>query len=370
MSLESIIDYIFDGFMNKFILEIGCKVIKVKLREYTKFINFHKSIGYSTLDMFFDYVFLRHMRPIHIDYLWNIVGLINNLEMDPEFSGMLCRYHKEKIEISELLDKYLIDMFNFFKNRPDIRAYIIIYPMYYRIIKFIIYGFGNSIVNQLISEQINILNYFWTEEELERIHFSKGHALIMLSRNIIMKCMSDFNTKALTKPSHNYPEPLKPSLYSIGEVVNTEIIKRTISELDFDIKLFDGKIDIDKLREQSQTDEQDEMFSFDQHYQNPWNALFISSINILLNCQNSHVFSKNVLDKAKYLTENQFIPVWHFSQMMQQPKNRSMNRDKNEEELLKEYGLIINEKTKHDDIVSNIKYNTWDRPEIIQWHAW
>jgi hypothetical protein len=230
-----------------------------------------------------------------------------------------------------------------------------------------IYGFGNSIVRDLISKQIDLHDYFSTEEELERMHFSKGHALIMLSLNIIRRYMSDFNTKAFARPSHSFPQPPKPDKHSIGKVVNTEIIKRTIAELDFTLNLFEEKIDIDKLREQSQTDEQDEMFSIDWHYRNPWNTLFLSSINTLFNQKSEHIFSKTVLERTKYLTENQFISAWHYTQMIQQPKNRSISDNISQEELIKEHGIIINEKSKQDDIVSNIKYTTWDRPEVTKW---
>ena len=369
MSPESIIDCNFNCFMTGSMLGIGCKVIKSKLCEYAQYINFRESRGYSKLDRFFDYVFLRPMRAIQVDYFWNILGLIDSLERDQKFTGMMCSYQNTKIDISELIDKYLLDMFNFFENRPDLRAYIIIYPMYYRMLKIMLYGYGNSIFREKISNQIDYRNYYFTEEDLERMRFSKGDAIIMFSHNMIEKCMSKFNANALAKPIDNYPRMSKPSPDSIGDVVNTEIIKRTISELDFDIKLSEKSIDLDLLRDQSQTDEQDEMFAFDRYYQNPWSAIFIRSITILANHQNGHKFSEEVLNRAKYLTENQIIPVWHFTRMMIQPENRSMERNVNQEDLMKEYGIIINEKTEHDSILADIKYHTWDRPEIRKWNA-
>jgi len=369
MSLESIIDCHFNGFMNGLTLGVGCKVIKSKLHESKYYSCFRELNGYSSLDLFFDYIFLRPMRTIQIDYIWNIVALIDSLERDKEFSGMMCRYQKNKIDISDLIDIYLLDMFSFFENRPDLRAYIIVYPMYYRMIKSMIYGYGNSIIREIISKQIEVSNYFWTEEELERMRFSKSSVIIMLSQNIIERCMSKFNSSALVKPENNYPQLSKPSRYSIGDVVNTEIIKRTISELDSDIKRLEENIDLDLLREQSQIDEQDEMFAFDRDYQNPWASLFMRSINILLNRANGHTFSQKVLNRARYLTENQFISVWHFAHMMKQPENRSLDINVNQEELIKEYGITINENTQHEAILSDIKYHTWDRPEIKKWHA-
>jgi hypothetical protein len=369
MSVETITDCYFNGFMNGLTLGVSCKIIKAKLLKYAQYINFRESEGYSKLDIFFDYIFLRPMRTIQIDYVWNIIALIDSFERDQAFYGMMCKYQKSKIDISELIDKYLLDMFNFFENRPDLRAYIIVYPMYYRIIKCMIYGYGNSIIREIISKQIDINNYFWTEEDLEKMRFSKGTAFIMLSQSIVERCMSKFNISALAKPSNNYPQPSKPSQNSIGEVVNTEIIKRTISELDSDLKILEKNMDLDLLREQSQTDEHDEMFTFDRYYQNPWNSIFMRSINILLNQKNGHTFSEEVLNRAKYLTENRFLSVWHYTQMMKQPENRNMDISVNQEELIMEYGITINENTEHEAILSDIKYQTWDRPEIITWKA-
>ena len=367
MSLETVIDHVFDGFMTGLSLGVGCKVIKTKLLNYKNF--FHESRGYSSLDMFFDYIFLRHIRHVQIEYIWNLVGLIESLERDHEFSGMMCLYNGKKIIVSELLDKYLYDMFTFFESRPDIRAYIIVYPIYYRIIKCMIYGFGNSIVSEIISKQINLHNYFWKEEELEKMHFSKGTARILMSRNIILRCMSDFNTKAFTKPHNNYPQPSKPSAFDMGEVVNTEIIKRTISELDFDLKLFENVFDVDKIREQSPSDEQDEMFSIDQNYVDPWYVIFMYSINTILNSKSSHKFSENILNQARYLVENNFISDWHYVQLNQEPENRKREEiEKNK--LFEEYGITMKNKTEHDNIVADIKYKTWDRPEIMQWNVY
>jgi hypothetical protein len=367
MSLESIIDYIFDNHMTVFSLLIGCKVIKAKLLEHITRFNFDNSHGYGKIEFFFDYVFLRPMRTVQIEYFWNIVGLIGFLETDQRFSGLMCKYLNNKIVISDLLDKYLFDMLNFFENRPDIRAYIIIYPMQYRIIKSMMYSFNNSVFNEIISREIDIHNYFRTEEELSKMYFSKGHALIILSRNIIRRCMYDFIIKALARPSNNYPQPSIPRPSSIGEVVNTEIIKRTISELDYVLDIIEEKIDVDKLREQSQADEQDEMFAFDRYYQNPWNSIFFSSFTTIFNMKFDHNFNENVISRAKYLVENRFLYVWQYVHMTLQPKDRSMDRIRENNELLDEFKIIIKEKSEHESIIANIKYNTWDKPDIIQW---
>jgi len=372
LSLESIIDCIFDGHMTGLRFEAGCKVIKTKLLEYKKYPSFYESKGYSGFDLIFDYLFLNPMRVVKIDYFWNIVGLISCLEMDQELSGMMCRYNRTKVNISELLDIYLFDMFSFFENRPDIRAYIIVYPLYYRIIKSMIYGYGNSIFSHIISKQVDVINYFWTEEELQKIHFTKSSGIIMMSDNMIRKCMSEFNNEAFTRSYNNYPRPPKPTPSSIGEIVNTEIIKRTIAQLDTDLKLIEKEIDIDKIREQSQDDEQDEMFAFDWYYKNPWNPLFMSSITILINFKSGHLFNKNVLDKVKYLVENKFMYVWQYIQMTQKPENRGIAKMKTEieAEMLNECGITLKEDSEHDNILSTIKYKTWDREEVIQWNKY
>jgi hypothetical protein len=111
------------------------------------------------------------------------------------------------------------------------------------------------------------------------------------------------------------------------------------------------------------------MFAFDRYYKNPWNSIFISSINIILR-HIKHKFNEVVLNKAKYLVENQFLYIWHYKQMTMQPENRSMDRTKEEKELLDEYGIILKENSEHEGIVANIKYKTWDLPEIIQWNVY
>jgi hypothetical protein len=368
MRVETVVDLVFDGFLTGLRLAAGCTVIKNKLFELKSL--FMSDRGYSTLDYFFDHLFLIPMRPVKIDYFWNIIGLIRALELDDRFSEMMCKYHKQKVSIKKLLDCYFLDMFNFFENRPDIRAYIIVYPLFLRTVKSLIYGIANSIIDHSTSKLMDFQNYYFTEEQLERMHFSKGHAIIMLTDEIMRKTMYDFCSKSLTKPYNNYPALSKPTVSSIGMVINTEIIKRTINELDITIRQINEKINLDKLREQSRQDEQDEMFAFDRHYTDPWTSIYISSINILLNGFQGRAFAASIVDRAKYLVENRFLGAYHCLLIMDPNESRDFLQNKDQDDMLKKIGVTRNSNEIHDRIVSEIKYKTWEKPELKKWNIW
>jgi hypothetical protein len=59
--------------------------------------------------------------------------------------------------------------------------------------------------------------------------------------------------------------------------------------------------------------------------------------------------------------------VWQYMQMIQKPEDRGIDKVKPEIEILNEYGITLKEDSEHEALISDIKYKTWDRAEVIQW---
>ena len=136
-TFQGVIDTAMNQGMTLWQVETVYEVIKEKILPYKDLSNENPN-SISIADSLFDYLFLYPLRPIQIDYIWNVVCVLRFLCSDPDLKGMFCKYNKEKIEISQLLDRYMLDVFSFFENRKDIRTIIIFYPLFYRMIKYLL----------------------------------------------------------------------------------------------------------------------------------------------------------------------------------------------------------------------------------------
>lgn len=337
---QSIIDTAMNQCMTLWQIEIVYEVIKEKILPYRE-LSIEYSEGISQSDIFFDYLFLYPLRPIHVEYIWNVVCLLRFLSRDNDLKGMICKYNGYKVEISQLLDRYVMDIFSFFENRKDIRAIIIFYPLFYRVIKYCLYYFNNSEIINKYSIVKNFKNRYLSEEELSHDYYSQGSEFINIAHKIILLIERDFINKAFNKCDSL---SIKQKAYSVGDNLNTEVIKRELLILETFIHELSKNFNIDALREQLPSGEEDEMFSFDRYYQNPWITVFI----YVIRCCNSFPISKKVQNKIKELTEQKLIPVFDYASF-----KGLKTENISENELIKQLDLEIHNDSK--EIIQAIK---------------
>jgi hypothetical protein len=351
-SPEGIIDTLFNDLLVTWQLDVACKVIKDKLlpeKKYSAELN-----NFCKADIFFRHIFLHPIRPVSIDYFYNIVGLLRYLGGDSDLQGIMCSYGNstnEKIEIGQLLDKYIFDMLDFFENRKDIRALIIIYPIYYRIVKCVLYGVSDESVRIKFALQKMAIDKLFTEEELSTFHNSVGHEFINQSRIDTLSLIKKFIQRAFVDHNHNGIKPLSSAFHSI----HTEIIKKEIVDMETFLNMLSEKIDIDKLRSQLPEDEQDEMFPFDNNYKNPWQVLFLYAIR----SAKGYAFSNRVKVRMKYMVENYFLPIDEYVSTMHN-KKECQNREtctKQRETWEMEFSINYQDEGEQEKIIAGLKTN-------------
>jgi len=344
--LNAIVDIIFDGLSATWQLEVACKVIKDKLLPH-KQSSIKYPDGFSQADMFFCHLFLEPIRTVKIEYFCNIVILLKFISNDSDLQDMLWHnYNNEHIKVSQLLDRYIEDMLNFFDNRKDIRALIILYPLYYRMAKCFLYGIGDNRIRSIFTIRKMAMDKYFTEEELSKIHYSFGHELIDVAQNGTKFIMNKFIQRAFVKQNFNVIKET-PSGYS--HIIHGELIKKEIYEAENIIEMLNKTIDIDKLREQLPSDEGDEMFSFDRDYGNPWLHLFI----IVIRCIRGYEFSESVKNRMRFLVENHLLPI---NECIRVISNNDVS-EKNREAWEKELSINYKDEYEQDKIISDLKTN-------------
>ena len=350
-SFVGIVDTVINQLIPLWQIEVAYEVIKEKLLPWKQLTIQYKE-GYSCVDTFFNYLFLYPLRAIKIDYIWNVVTLLRFLCIDKDLYGMICNYHGEKVEISQLLNRYLVDIFSFFENRKDIRALIIVYPLYYRIVKYSLYYLANLEIAQKYLVVKNIMCQYLSEEELSKNHYSMGNEVINAAHSMILSIEKGFIDKAFAKQNSL---AIKQETYSIGKNINGEVIKRELLNLERSIRNLSQNLDIDKLREQIPSGEEDEMFSFDRDYENPWSTIFL----YVLRCCSNISLSQDVLNLIKKLIRDGFISVVEYASFLGEKNvHRDINNKKiTENDLLRKYGFTVKDKT--IDIINQLKYD-WD----------
>ena len=129
---------------------------------------------------------------------------------------------------------------------------------------------------------------------------------------------------------------IKQRVYSVGDKLNTEVIKREMLTINTFINQISKNLDIDKLREQIPSGEEDEMFSFDREYKNPWIVVFL----YVVRCCRGFNVSQEVQDKIRILTENKLIPIFDYANF------KGLEADKmSTEELMQQLNLTIIDKS-------------------------
>lgn len=339
-TFQGIIDTAMNHSMTIWQVETVYEVIKEKILPY-KELTIESPQGFPRSDIFFDYLFLCPLRPIQIEYIWNVTCLLRFLCSDTDLKGMICKYNREKIEISQLLDKYLLDVFSFFESRKDIRVIIILYPLFYRMIKYVLYYFNNPDIVSKYSIIRNFKNKYLSEEELSHDYYSQGGEVVYLAQQIMLLVEKDFINKAFGRSDSL---AIKQTSYSIGDKINTEVIKRELLIIETFINELSKNLDIDKLREQIPSGEEDEMFSFDRYYQNPWIVVFL----YIVRCCGNFPVSQEVQDKIEELTEQNLIPLFDYARF----KGLDTN-DAHDTDLIKQLNLKIADKSL--EIVQTIK---------------
>ena len=354
-TLQSIVDTIFNGYMSNWQLSVACKVIKDKLLPYKKFTIEHSN-GYGQSDAFFAYLFLQPVRAVKIDYFYNIIGLIKYLATDSDLQGMIWRHWNkdnqlEMIEISQMLDFYIADMFNFFENRKELRALVILYPIYYRIAKFLIYGIADDRVRAVFNARKIIIDKFFTEEELSKSYHSLGHEIIDMAQSSTIFVLNKFIQRAFVRRQHG--NVIKETLSMVPDAINGEIIKKEILDAEMQLDKLNELIDIDKLRKQLPGNEEDEMFSFDKQYKNPWFMLFIYAIRL----SSGYKFSQRVLEQIKKMTELGFLYIDDYIAFMCGDEVlQAIHKNRN---LVKQFeiklDIMYKPESEKEAIVSNLK---------------
>lgn len=338
-TFQGVIDTAMNQGMTLWQVETVYEVIKEKILPYKDLGNENPN-SISRADILFDYLFLYPLRPIQIDYIWNVVCVLRFLCSDSDLKGMFCKYNKEKIEISQLLDRYMLDVFSFFENRKDIRTIIIFYPLFYRMIKYLLYYFNNPDIVSKYSVIRNFKNKYLSEEELSYDYYSQGSEVVNCAQQIILRVEKDFINKVFCKSDSL---SIKQTTYSIGDKINTEVIKRELLMIQGVINELSKILDIDKLREQIPSGEEDEMFSFDREYKNPWIVVFL----YVVRCCRGFKVSQKVQDKIRILTENKLIPIFDYANF------KGLEVDKmSTEELMQQLNLTIIDKSM--EIVENV----------------
>lgn len=349
-SSSAIVDIVLNKPMTSWEIEITYKIIKEKILPYKNISSIHNN-SHCKSDIFFDYLFLYPLRPIQIEYIWNVVCLLKFLCSDIDLKGMFCRYNGEKIEISELLNRYVYDIFSFFENRKDIRAIIILYPLWYRIIKyFSYYGLQSEIKNKYLTVK-KYMEKHLTEEMLSRQYYSPGHEIIEFSHQMMMIMEQYFINIAFGKKSSFSLR----NIDSYGKTINDEVIKQEIYNLENILKAISEESNLDKLREQMPSEFEDEMFSFDRYYENPWSIIFLYTLRC---CKGYSLASRNI-DKIKKEIENGFLSIIEYVKFISNEDiyNKIKNREISEQDLLNDYKININDKTV--EIITTLK-NNWD----------
>ena len=331
-TFQGVIDTAMNQGMTLWQVETVYEVIKEKILPYKDLSNENPN-SISIADSLFDYLFLYPLRPIQIDYIWNVVCVLRFLCSDPDLKGMFCKYNKEKIEISQLLDRYMLDVFSFFENRKDIRTIIIFYPLFYRMIKYLLYYFNNPDIVSKYLDMKNFKNKYLSEEELSCDYYSQGREVVNCAQQIMLWVEKDFINKAFGKIDSF---SIKQRVYSVGDKLNTEVIKREMLTINTFINQISKNLDIDKLREQIPSGEEDEMFSFDREYKNPWIVVFL----YVVRCCRGFNVSQEVQDKIRILTENKLIPIFDYANF------KGLEADKmSTEELMQQLNLTIIDKS-------------------------
>lgn len=283
--LDNIINVVLNSFLNKKTYDIAYPIIKFKLLEHKQYLP--NIEGYCSFDWFFDVLFIRKIRVVKFQYFYNIVLLLVSFLNDSDLSKMYYRYGDKKIKVDNILREYLLELFNFFPDRPEYRLLITVYPMMYRYSKYFFYC--SPVAKNKAIQNLKQQEYLLTEEELSNIYPSKGMELVNLSQNMTVLLMEHFIDKVMSRGK-----------------IQPELIKKMIRDLDQLIINLEKDINLTQLKRELPDGELDEMFAIDNHYNDPWSYLFTFVLNILKD--EGYKLEDDLLkDRVKLLEEQGFI---------------------------------------------------------------
>ena len=158
------------------------------------------------VNIFFNHLFIdfhsntKLFRVESLNYFSNIVIFLISLCRDENFNNLECQYNKKKYTPTEVLEQYLLDMFNFFEQNQYIKLNIILFPMIDRIVKLhLVYNDDNF--KHYIEQKIHEAEFLLAEEELAGKHLKNNiatneglkHTLIILQQ--VVSSLYDYNSR-------------------------------------------------------------------------------------------------------------------------------------------------------------------------------
>lgn len=244
-------------------IDIGCSVIKENLLALKKYYE----EDWSPLDSF-----IRELLPFERiycvnlyepAYYYNVISLLIKFHFDKDYQGMWCKYNNKKIELSDLLEEYLYELYSFFPNKPQVRLLIYLYTLSYRLAKMIVYGFEP--VKAIAQLKMLHKEYMISEEELGKVFYSKRNELIAFAEDITQQTMN-MSIRNIIDKNYN---------------ISVEKAEKNIKDLEHLIENLSKKIDYEKVKKQISDDEQDGMMAADDDMENPWRLIIFAISNIL-----------------------------------------------------------------------------------------
>lgn len=246
-------------------LDLGCSIIKENLLDLKKY---YKE-DWSPLDSFIrELLPFEHIYCVNLyepAYYYNVISLLIKFHFDKDYQGMWCKYNNKKIELSDLLEEYLYELYSFFPNKPQVRLLIYLYALSYRLAKIIVYGLEPV---KAIAE-LNMINkeYVISEEELGKAFYSKGHELIALAEIITIQTMN-ISTRDIFDKNYN---------------LSLEKAEKCLKDLGNLIEKLSKKVDYENIKKRINDDERDGMMAADDDIENPWRLIIFAVSNIIPN---------------------------------------------------------------------------------------
>lgn len=109
-------------------------------------------------------------------------------------------------------------------------------------IKYVLYYFNNPDIVSKYSIIRNFKNKYLSEEELSHDYYSQGGEVVYLAQQIMLLVEKDFINKAFGRSDSL---AIKQTSYSIGDKINTEVIKRELLIIETFINELSKNLDID-----------------------------------------------------------------------------------------------------------------------------